>query len=97
MNTIESLGFNATLDELLTLIDPRIAEAVYAHQAELEAQCDSFEELNGDLEIDLKATNWNLENLQDKFDTLENDLAFADDLIAELRAQVERAIRRLEN
>jgi len=88
MNTIESLGSNATLDELLTLIDPRIADAVYAHHAELKEERDRFEELNGELESDLKESNWNLEKLQDKFDTLENDLAYADDLIAELRAQL---------
>jgi len=73
-HTIESLGFNATLDELLTLIDPRIAEAVYAHHAELEAQRDGFEEESGELESDLREANWELEKLQDKFDTLENEL-----------------------
>ena len=89
MNTIESLGSNATLDELLTLIDPRIAAAVHAHHAELEAQRDGFGEEKDYLEADLREANRELEKLQDKFDTLENDLVYADNLIAELRAQLE--------
>ena len=71
-HTIESLGSNATLDELLTLIDPRIAAAVYAPQAELEAQRDGWEAQNEETEGNLMGADKRIEELEETVSDLQD-------------------------
>ena len=71
-HTIESLGFNASLDELLALIDPRIAAAVIAHQLELEAQRDSFEEQYEEADGYLRDADKRIEELEETVSDLED-------------------------
>jgi len=71
-HTIESLGFNATLDELLALIDPRIAAAVIEHQLELETQRDNFEAQYEEAEDNLRDADKRIEELEETVSDLED-------------------------
>ena len=88
-HTIESLGFNATLDELLTLIDPRIAEAVYAHHAELEEQRDNFEAQYEETESDLQDAVKRIDELEETVSDLEDQVEELEETVSDLEDQLE--------
>ena len=72
MLTFETLGSNATLDELLGLIDPRIADAVHARIKELTETAEGWEAQNDETEGYLRDADKRVEELEETVSDLED-------------------------